>query len=66
MGSSEELQSLLYYEWDKEKLQKLLEKNIKIEVYLGSEDKIIDSHKAKDFFKQFGTVYFFKNKGHIL
>lgn len=66
MGSSEELQSLLYYEWDKEKLQKLLEKNIKIEVYLGSEDKIIDSHKAKDFFKQFSTVYFFKNKGHIL
>ena len=36
-------------------------KNIKIEVYLGSDDKIIDSQKALEFFKNCGCeVYYIK------
>lgn len=66
MGSYEELDELLNYEWSKEKLQKLNDKNIILEVFLGEKDKIIDSSKALDFFKEFGEVYYIKEKGHIL
>lgn len=66
MGTYEELEELLNYEWSEEKLQKLVDNGTKIEVYLGSADKIIDSLKAKEFFVKFSTVYFIKEKGHIL
>ena len=66
LGTNEELSELLNYEWDERKLNKLLEKDIKIEVYLGDEDKIIDAQKTLEFFRQFGEVYYIKNKGHIL
>lgn len=65
-GSLDELKTLLTYKWSEEKLNKLLNKGVKIEVYFGSDDKIIDSQKAADFFKEFATVYFIKNSGHIL
>jgi hypothetical protein len=65
-GTIEELELLLNYEWSNEKLQKLVEKGTKIEVFLGSVDKIIDSAKAKEFFKDFATVYYIKEKGHLL
>ena len=66
LGTIEQLEELLYYEWSEEKLQKLLDKGTKIEVYLGGVDKIIDSSKAKEFFKNFATVYYIKEKGHLL
>jgi len=65
-GTIEELEELLNYEWSKEKLQKLVENGTKIEVFLGGVDKIIDSSKAKEFFKDFATVYYIKEKGHLL
>lgn len=65
-GLDSELEELLNYEWDKNKLKELVEKGIKIEVYLGGKDKIIDHESAKDFFKEFATVYYIKDKGHIL
>jgi len=65
-GTYEQLEELLEYAWDKEKLQKIVDKNIKIEVFLGENDKIIDANKALEFFKQFAEVYYIKNKGHIL
>ncbi len=66
MGSFEQLEDLLNYGWDEEKLQAIVDKGINIEVYLGVEDKIIDSGKAKEFFSKFSEVYYIKNKGHIL
>ena len=66
LGSIEELQELLYYEWSEEKLQKLIEEGVKIEVYLGGNDKIIDASKAQEFFKEFATVYYIKEIGHLL
>lgn len=66
MGTYEELEELLNYEWNKEKLQKLLDKGTKIEIFLGGIDKIIDSAKAKEFFVGFATVYYIKEKGHLL
>ncbi len=65
-GTYEELETLLTYKWDEKKLNRLLERGTQIEVYLGGVDKIIDSGKAYEFFKDFSTVYFIKNSGHIL
>ncbi|MGB3751800.1 MAG: pimelyl-ACP methyl ester esterase BioV [Arcobacteraceae bacterium] len=65
-GTYAELEELLEYFWDEKKLQKIVDKNIKIEVFLGANDKIIDASKALEFFKQFAEVYYIKNKGHIL
>ena len=66
MGTFEELEELLNYQWSEEKLQRLVDKGTIIEVYLGEVDKIIDSQKAKEFFKNFATVYYIKEKGHLL
>lgn len=66
LGTYEELEELLYYEWSDDKLNSLIKKNIKIEVYLGADDKIIDSLEANNFFKKYATVYFIKNVGHVL
>lgn len=62
----EELEELLNYKWDENKLQKLVDRGINIEVFLGEDDKIIDSKKACEFFKNYSTTYYIKNKGHIL
>jgi hypothetical protein len=62
----EQLDELLNYKWQKEDLQFLISRNVKIEVYLGAKDKIIDSNIAKDFFKEFSEVYYIKSCGHIL
>jgi len=65
-GTKDELEFLLNYIWNKEKLSKLKQKGTVIEVFLGQKDKIVDSKKALEFFKEVGSVYFFKDAGHIL
>jgi len=66
MGTYAELELLLNYEWSVDKLKKVLDKNIQVEVFLGSDDNIIDSSEALEFFRKFSEVYYIKNKGHIL
>lgn len=66
LGTIEELEELLTYVWDEEKLQKLVDRGTIVEVYLGAKDKIIDSLKAKEFFQKFATIYYIKEKGHLL
>ncbi|MDD2894420.1 MAG: pimelyl-ACP methyl ester esterase BioV [Aliarcobacter sp.] len=66
LGTIEQLEELLNYKWSEEKLQSLVDRGTKIEVYLGGVDKIIDASKAKDFFKNYATVYYIKEKGHLL
>jgi len=65
-GSYEELDVLLSYQWDEEKLESLVSAGVKIEVFLGSEDKIIDAIETKKFFLKYANVYMIKNAGHIL
>lgn len=65
-GTLEELNELLNYAWDEAKLQALMDKGIKIEVYLGEKDAIVDALTCKDFFVPFASVYYFKRVGHIL
>ena len=64
-GSKEELESLLHYQWCENKIKEVLKRNITIEVFLGSEDKIIDIHKAHHFFSM-TTIYLIKGAGHLL
>jgi hypothetical protein len=62
----ESLQELLEFKWEANELKLIRERGINIEVYLGEKDKIIDSKNAYDFFKEYATVYFIKEGGHIL
>ncbi len=66
LGTYEQLDALLNYKWSEKKLQLVVDKKINIEIYLGVDDKIINSQKTKEFFRNFGEVYYIKNKGHIL
>jgi esterase/lipase len=65
-GSYEELNELLSYVWEVEKIQTLLDRGVTIEVFMGAEDKIVDVHKSQAFFSALVPIYCFKNRGHIL
>ncbi len=66
IGTKEELEGLLTYVWDKEKLQKVLDRGTTIEVFLGKDDKIIDAEETFDFFTSLTTTYFIRSVGHLL
>jgi len=65
-GSKTELEALLCYQWDVEKLEEVLKKGTVIEVFLGQEDKIIDSKAAYKFFEKLVPTYWIKGAGHLL
>jgi len=65
-GKQEQLEELLYYTWCGEKLQSLKQRGIKIEVFIGEKDAIINPHEALNFFSQYATTYLISNKGHLL
>jgi len=60
------LEELLYYQWDIEKLKLLKERGVHIEIFVGSEDKIIPSDKVKEFFLPYATVHTIKGANHFL
>jgi esterase/lipase len=65
-GTYEELHDLLSYVWEEEKIQELINRGIKIEVFMGDADKIVDAKKSFEFFSKLVPVYLFKGKGHLL
>ncbi len=65
-GSYSELEELLEYEWDSKSLELLCKRGIILEIYLGSEDVIIDVEAVKEFFQPFGTVFFINDANHLL
>lgn len=65
-GDKKELEALLSYEWDREKIVEVLDRGVTIEVYLGGKDMIIDSNEAFGFFSSLTTTYLIKDAGHIL
>ena len=65
-GKREDLDALLCYVWDVEKLEAIQSRGTVIEVFLGEKDEIIDSKEAFDFFAPISTIYFIKNVGHAL
>ncbi|GAB6044673.1 pimelyl-ACP methyl ester esterase BioV [Caminibacter profundus] len=60
--SVEDLEKLLRFDW--REIEKI--KSIKIEVFLGENDKIINVKKAYEFFTKFADVYFIKKANHFL
>ena len=66
MGTIEELNELLKFVWNELLLQKILDKGIRIEVYLGMKDHIIDAADARDFFITYATVTSMPNANHFL
>jgi len=62
----DELDELLNYEWDLVGLKELQNQGIKIEVYLGGEDKIVDAEVAKKFFIEVATTTYIKDANHFL
>lgn len=65
-GEAKQLDELLSYEWKIEDIKKIIDKNIKIEVFFGEMDNIIDTKVANDFFSKLTTTYFIKKAGHLL
>jgi pimeloyl-ACP methyl ester carboxylesterase len=65
-GTQEELEALLSYRWESEKIRKITDRGTTIEVFLGSEDKIIDAPAAFDFFAGKTVTYWIKGAGHLL
>lgn len=66
MGTIEELNELLKFVWDELLLQKILDKGIRIEVYLGMKDHIITAAAARDFFSTYAAVTSIQNANHFL
>jgi hypothetical protein len=65
-GTIDELEELLNFVWDDELMQKITDKGIEIEVYLGLEDAIIDASEAKLFFLPYATVTAIRRGNHFL
>jgi hypothetical protein len=63
---ADELQELLYFEWPVDILKEIVDRGIKIEVYLGEKDAVIDVDVTKAFFLAFATTYYIKNANHFL
>ncbi len=66
VGTQEELQLLLTYRWDIDKIKEVINRGTTVEVFIGGLDRIIDSKTTFDFFAPVTTTYFMKDKGHLL
>jgi len=65
-GTYSDLERLLRFVWSEEDLNSIVKRGVKIEIFLGEKDKIINSEEAWRFFKMFGTVCYIKGVGHTL
>lgn len=61
-----QLRELLYFEWTSNLMNSIASKGIRIEVYLGMEDRVIDVHSAQEFFLPFATVTSIRQGDHFL
>ena len=66
VGEKSELEALLGYVWEEEKIRAVQECGTVIEVFLGGRDKIIDAAEAHDFFAPLCVTYYIKEVGHLL
>jgi pimeloyl-ACP methyl ester carboxylesterase len=66
IGTYEQLEILLSYEWKREQILEVINRGVTIEIFIGGEDKIVNPQDSFDFFSIFATTYFIKSVGHIL
>jgi hypothetical protein len=65
-GTIDQLEEVLNFVWDDLLLEKILAKGIRIEVYLGMKDHIVDASAARNFFLRYATVISMPNGNHFL
>ncbi len=65
-GDIEELRELLYYEWSRERIEELQNRGVVIEVFIGSDDKIVNSAYSLEFFNDITHCWYIKGVGHLL
>lgn len=65
-ASEAQLRELLYFEWTQELMESIVSKGIRVEVYLGLEDRVIDVQGAREFFLPFATVTSIRTGNHFL
>jgi pimeloyl-ACP methyl ester carboxylesterase len=65
-ASEEQLHELLYFEWTPDLMKEIRAKGIRIEVYLGLEDRVIDVAGAREFFIPYATVTSIRGANHFL
>jgi len=65
-NTTEDLRELLNHEWILKEFIDVVNKGVKLEVYLGGKDKIIDVENAREFFTQVATLTYIKDANHFL
>lgn len=65
-GTSAELRELLYFDWNASEIASVSHRGVKIEVFIGGNDRVVEPEASAEFFRQYGSVYYLKNKNHIL
>lgn len=65
-ASAEELKRLLEYQWDADAVREVTQQGVRVEVYLGAEDRIIDSAAARAFFTPLTNVIWINKANHFL
>jgi len=66
LANEEQLRELLYFVWDDALMTSIKNRGIRIDVYLGLEDRIIDVVGAREFFIPYATVTSIKRANHFL
>ncbi len=64
--TKEQLDELLNYEWKTDNLKRLCDRGTTVEIFLGFCDTITPNDAVIRFFKDFATIYQYKDKGHML
>jgi len=65
-NNAQGLEELLYFEWTHDLMEGLRSKGIRIEIYLGFDDQVIDVSGAREFFIPYATVISIKKANHFL
>ncbi|MEY4504366.1 MAG: hypothetical protein RL154_660, partial [Pseudomonadota bacterium] len=66
-ATEENLKKLFYYNWSKDNFNILSQKGISIDIFFGSDDKILQIDDAIEFFKPFvRQIFLIKNASHTL
>ena len=65
-ANEEHLRELLYFEWTAELMESIVSKGIRVEVFLGDHDRVIDVNGAREFFLPYATVTSLRMGNHFL
>lgn len=65
-GKLQELEELLFFQWDQEELDFLQRSGVHINVFIGGRDRILNSEHVMEFFSPFCVTYLYKNLNHRL